>query len=77
MNQAIEQAIIDHTNKVWEQALKVGMADERERIIKLLSDFDNEKYFNWLETADAEWSKDYWEMASGIRLAIELIKGEK
>ena len=36
MNQAIEQAIIDHTNKVWEQALKVGMADERERIIKEL-----------------------------------------
>lgn len=39
MNQAIEQAIIDHTNKVWEQALKVGMADERERIIKLLEDW--------------------------------------
>jgi hypothetical protein len=77
MNQAIEQAIIDHTNKVWEQAHKVGMADERERIIKLLSDFDNEKYFTWLETSDAEWSKDYWEMAMGIRLAIELIKGEK
>ena len=36
MNQAIEQAIIEHTNQVWEQAHKVGVADERERIIKLL-----------------------------------------
>lgn len=77
MNQAIEQAIIDHTNKVWEQALKVGITDERERIIKLLTDFDNEKYFYWLKTDDAEWPKDYLGMAAGIRLAIALIKGEK
>ena len=36
MNQAIEQAIIDHTNKVWEQAHKVGLSDEQDRIIKLI-----------------------------------------
>lgn len=36
MNQEIEKAIIDQTNKVWEQALKVGISNERERIIKLL-----------------------------------------
>jgi hypothetical protein len=41
MNQVIEQAIIDHTNKVWEQALKIGMTDERERIIKLLGVFSH------------------------------------
>jgi hypothetical protein len=41
MNQAIEQAIIDHTNKVWKQAHKVGMNDERQRIITLLLDADS------------------------------------
>ena len=44
MNQAIEQAIIDHTNKVWEQALKVGIADERKRIIDLLDENSQGEY---------------------------------
>lgn len=49
---------------------------ERERIIKLLTDFDNEKYFAWLRTTGLEWEKDYWSFAEGMRLAILLIKGE-
>jgi hypothetical protein len=36
MNQELERALIDHTNKVWEQALNVGMNDEREQIIDLI-----------------------------------------
>ena len=41
MNQELERALIDHTNKVWEQALKIGMTDEQERIIQLLRDADS------------------------------------
>jgi hypothetical protein len=39
MNQEIERAIIDQTNKVWETALKVGIAQERERIMELFDEW--------------------------------------
>jgi hypothetical protein len=65
MNQAIEQAIIDHTNNVWEQGLKVGITDERERIIKLLEE-------RYAENVDhCEWGTHLF-----LDNAIELIKGE-
>jgi hypothetical protein len=68
MNQAIEQAIIDHTNKVWEQALKVGMADERERIIKLLDDW---------KCGHPDCDGDKTEVCYPKHYLIQLIKGEK
>ena len=36
MNQAIEQAVVEHTNQVWDQGLNVGISDERKRIIDLI-----------------------------------------
>jgi len=70
MNQAIEQAIIDHTNKVWETALKVGMADERDRIMKLLKKLVEEI------NADYCCAEDDGNRLSGIAEAIALVKGE-
>jgi hypothetical protein len=74
MNQAIEQAIIDHTNKVWEQALKVGIADEQERIIKLLE----ESQIHWRcgeGCCDClGWNGD--EPINQLGYLIRLIKGE-
>lgn len=52
-----------------------GVSDELARIIKLLTDFDNEKYYEWLKSDDKNWP-DYSEVAIGFRLAIALINGE-
>jgi hypothetical protein len=70
MNQEIERAIIDQTNKVWEQALKVGMADERQRIMKLLENkmFENKKLLSKDFSNGAVWA---------VKELVELIKGEK
>jgi adenylate kinase len=75
MNQAIEQAIINQTNKVWEQALKVGMVDERERIIKLLDDKSTEIQFEAIGSSHSSASYAL-RIARGLEYAIELIKRE-
>jgi hypothetical protein len=42
MNQAIEQAIIKHTNDVWEDGHGQGVYEEQERIIKLLESHEGD-----------------------------------
>jgi hypothetical protein len=58
------------------EMLELAKADERNRIIELLTDFDNEKYYEWLKSDDQAWP-DYAQTAIGLRLAIALIKGAK
>jgi hypothetical protein len=53
-----------------------GEKYERKRILDLLTDFDNEKYYNWLKSDNQDWP-DYAQTAIGLRLAIALIKGAK
>jgi hypothetical protein len=59
-----------------EQEYQAGISAERERIIKLLTDFDNEKYYEWLKSDDKTWP-EYAEVAIGFRLAIALLSEEK
>jgi hypothetical protein len=59
-----------------EQEFQAGVRAERERIIKLLTDFDNEKYYEWLKSDDKTWP-EYAEVAIGFRLAIALLSEEK
>ena len=66
MNQEIEQAIIDQTNKVWDAAWKVGKAHERDRIIGLLNGL--------FETRPMDWEDPY--RGYSIERLIEIIKGE-
>ena len=75
MNQAIEQAIIDHTNKVWEQAHKVGLADERERIIKQLQNGDHLIVFD--TGIKKNQNRLIHSPKCGLCQSIKLIKGEK
>jgi hypothetical protein len=46
MNQAVERALIDYSNDIWDQAMKAGASEERERIIKLLQE---NSFANWVE----------------------------
>lgn len=41
MNQAVERALIDYSNDIWDQAMKAGALEEQERIIKLLAVFSH------------------------------------
>jgi hypothetical protein len=77
----------DKRKEIWEtldsalakfvsNAYATGQSDERERILELLTDFDNEKYYEWLKSDNQDWP-DYAQTAIGLRLAIALIKGVK
>jgi hypothetical protein len=61
--------------KMYQMGIVKGTEIERERIVKLLTDFDNEKYYEWLKSDDKNWP-DYAEVAIGFRLAIALISEE-
>lgn len=49
MNQAVERALIDYSNDIWDQAMKAGASEERQRIIGLLENWDREEI--WIEKA--------------------------
>jgi hypothetical protein len=53
-----------------------GEKYERQRILDLLNEFDNEKYYEWLRSDNQDWP-EYAQTAIGLRLAIALIKGAK
>jgi hypothetical protein len=61
--------------KMYQMGIVKGTEIERERIVKLLTDFDNEQYYEWLKSDDKNWPA-YAEVAIGFRLAIALIKEE-
>ena len=71
MNQAIEQAIIDQTNLVWEQGLRVGIAQERDRVLAMLS-HEVWHHIGLNENGNAEHR-----VGCMACKQMELIKGEK
>jgi hypothetical protein len=61
--------------KMYQMGIAKGVEQERNRILELLTNSDNQQYYEWLKSDDKEWS-DYAEIAIGFRSAIALIKGE-
>lgn len=65
---------LQFTNWLGKASEYRGAQLERERIIKLLEDKDNENYYLWLSGEEDQTWQNYWEIAYGLRVAIELIK---